>query len=84
MQSALKLRTTVQSGGRIQVDSSELAEGTPVELIVLPDLAADISGQSTTTGIWDWLQSLPPSNLSHEDWERIESEMRREKEAWDN
>jgi hypothetical protein len=80
MQAAIKLRTTVLPGRRIEVCAPELTEGEDVELIVLKTEreAEPIREQ----GVWDFIQSLPPSNLTDEDWQRIERQFREERNSW--
>lgn len=83
-QTALRLKTRTLSGKRLEVTIPELNEGEEVELIILrseepaPEAEAD-----QPQGVWDWLQSLPPSTLTGEDWKRIERELQEEKDAWE-
>ena len=81
MQAALRLKTTVLSGRRIEVVARELDEGEEVELIVLRQ-----EPPSATTGYipaLDFLDSLPPSELTTDDWERIEQEIQEAKNSWE-
>jgi len=84
-QAALKLTARVLPGKRIEFTAPELTEGEDVEIFVaLPTtLPLQPTSAGETTGVWDWLQSLPPSTLTREDWARIEQEMQEEKDAWD-
>ena len=80
MQSALKLIATVLPGKRVEFTSPELTEGECVEVIVLshqtkPEIEAK-------QGVWDFVQSLPPSTLTTEDWERIEREFQEDRNSW--
>ena len=34
-------------------------------------------------GVRDWLQSLPPTSRTNEDWEAIERELKEDKDSWD-
>ena len=47
------------------------------------DRSAEDSYALKTEGVWDWMQSLPPSTLTAEDWVRIEKEIQEEKDSWD-
>lgn len=77
---ALRLKTRTLSGKRIEVTVPELNEGEEVELIVLRQEAAPLP--STYQNALEFLDSLPPSTLTAEDWVRIEREMQEEKDAW--
>jgi hypothetical protein len=80
MQSALRLKTTVLPGGRIEVCAPELMEGEDVEIIVLK---AEYERELTEKqGVWDFVQSLPTSRLTADDWQRIEREFHEERNAW--
>lgn len=81
-QTALRLKTRTLSGKRIEVTVPELNEGEEVELIVLRQEEPLSSSKEELVGVWDWLQSLPPSTLTAEDWVRIEREIQEEKDAW--
>ena len=83
MATALYTSTKVLPGRRLEISTSEFKEGDDVEVFVVARTATQ---QETivpeTMGVWDWLQSLPPCDLTLEDWERIEREMKEEKDAW--
>ena len=82
-ETAIRIHARVLPGKRLDVYSSELREGANVEIIVLQSENAKTNADvPDTMGVWDWLQSLPPSNYTMEDWERIEREMKEEKDAW--
>lgn len=82
MQAALKLKTRVLPGRRIEVTAPELSEGEDVELIVLrPE---PVAGRPVDyIPALDYLDSLPPSELTMEDWEQIERDLQEEKAAWE-
>jgi hypothetical protein len=82
MQAALKLKTTVLSGGRVEFTAPELPEGTNVALIVLPELPAPTE-QGKAQGVWDYIQSLPPVQRTPEEWAEIEREFQEERNSWD-
>ncbi|HET6387517.1 MAG TPA: hypothetical protein VFJ58_29360 [Armatimonadota bacterium] len=78
MHTALKLTARVLPGRRVEFTSPELTEGEDVELIVLKSANA-----ARPIPALDYLDSLPPSTLTAEDWERIENEIQQEKSAWE-
>jgi hypothetical protein len=81
MHAALKLRTKVLAGSRIEVTAPELTEGDDVEVIVLatgPRKAAPDRFASA----WEYLQSLPPIHHTAEEWAEIERGIQEEKDAW--
>ena len=80
MQAALKFKTTVLPGRRIEVSALELTEGEDVELIVLK--AEPAPEPADTPGVWDFVRSLPSSSLTAEDWQCIEREFQEERSAW--
>ena len=85
MQSALKLRTTILPGHRIEVTAPELPESGEVELIIVlpePVLPAP-TGQDKTQGVWDYIQSLPPVQRTPEEWAEVERELREDRDSWD-
>ncbi len=89
MQSALKLTATVLPGKRVEFTAPELTEGECVEVIVLKDVPVEDAPVGVTpqpahqfASAWDFIQSLPPSNLTAEDWERMEREFQEERNSW--
>lgn len=86
MQSALKLRTTILPGHRIEVTAPELPESGEVELIiVLPEPAAATSKQQphVFASALDYLNSLPPIQRTPEEWAEVERQIQEEKNSWD-
>ncbi len=84
MQSALKLTATVLSGKRVEFTAPELTEGECIEVIVLKDAPVSVipKPEPQFASAWDFIQSLPPSNLTAEDWERMEREFQEERNSW--
>ena len=80
MQSTLKLTTRGLPGKRIEVYTPELTEGEDVEVTVVKTAATPPIEERQ--GVWDFVQSLPPSTLTAEDWERIEREFQEERNSW--
>ncbi len=84
MQPALKVKTTVLPGHRIELSAPQLPEGEEVEVfITLPELANGTSESIPTQGVWDFIQSLPPGPRSADSWEEIERRFREERDSWD-
>ncbi len=85
VQTAIRMKTRVLPGKRIEVVAPELAEGDNVELILLKeqDTNADQQPGPRKQGVWDWIQSLPPSNRTPAEWAEIEREFREERDSWD-
>ena len=80
MQSALKLTATVLPGKRVEFTSPELTEGECVEVIVLTkETQPEVEAKQ---GVWDFVQSLPPSTLTAEDWVNIEREFQEDRNSW--
>ena len=75
MHAALKRNTTVLPGHQIEITTPELQEGTRVELIILPDLAASISeADRPFKSVIEFLESLTPVQRTPEEWAEVERE----------
>jgi hypothetical protein len=70
MQSAIRLKTRVLPGNRIEVSDPALRENEEVELIVLKTNGQAPDGQFASA--WDYLKSLEPIHRTSEEWEAIE------------
>jgi len=80
METAIRLRTTVLRGHRIEVMHPQLPEGAPVELIVL--LAG--RGDARKTLYQRFLEN--PAERSPQavaTWEEYECQLREERDQWD-
>lgn len=81
MQTALRLKTNVLPGGRIEVIDSHLVPHTEVELIVmLPDRSSEVA---TFPDVIAFLDSLPTVTRSIAEWEEMEQEFREGRESWE-
>lgn len=83
-QTAIRLKTRVLPGHRIEVTAPELIEGEHIELIVLSETVP--TSAKTRTGYipaLDLLDALPSSTLTAADWERIELEIQEGKDSWE-
>jgi hypothetical protein len=84
-QAAIRLTTRVLPGKRVEFTAPELTVGDDVEVFVaLPQAPPETTQQETEyISAIDFLDALPPSTLTSEDWQRIEREIQVEKDAWD-
>jgi hypothetical protein len=83
MSTVIRVRATVQPGGKIEVTDPQLPVGQPVEVVVtVPDVAV-VKTRPPEMGVYDWLQSLPPSNRTAEEWAERERQIQEEKDSWD-
>lgn len=79
MQAALKLKTRVLPGNRVEFAAPELPEGVEVEVFVaLPETPAPTPG-----GVLDFLNSLPPGPRSAATWEEVERNFQEERNSWE-
>lgn len=81
-QTMIRVKTKVLSGSRVEFTAPELAEGTNIELIVMPEEPTEETPPQQFANVMEFLKSLPPSKLTMEDWERIEESIREEKNSW--
>lgn len=75
----LRLRSTVLSGNRVEFTAPELPEGAEVEIMVA---LAKSPARSRLT-VLDIVDARPPSQLTAEDWLRIEREFQDDRNSWD-
>ncbi len=76
MTRAIKARTTVQPGGRIQIASSELNPGATVEVIVL-------QGDETPSPSIDEILADYPGGRLFKTADEVDAYIRAERDAWD-
>ena len=92
----LRVRTRVLPGGRVEVTSSHLREGDVVEFdiplpaehgaeaaAVVPTDVPPAADPDDPTDLMAWLDSLPPSSRTAEEWEQFERDFQQERAAWD-
>ncbi len=77
MQSALRIKTTVLPGGKIEVVDETLQAGESVDVIVLPQRVAT-ARQSAV----DILAGAPGHRLFHTA-EEVDASIKKERDAWD-
>lgn len=78
MQTAIKLTTTVQQGGKIEVADAQLPAGKEVEIIVLFPPATDGPPRSVVDVLAD-----APGQLAFRSAEEVDAYLREERDAWD-
>ena len=86
---SLRVRQRVLRGGRIDFVSPHLTEGQVVEVDVrLPgELAATNPPRPSEAGrenfdLMAWLDALPPTTRTPEEWEEWEREFQQERDSW--
>jgi hypothetical protein len=78
----IQLHTTVLPGGRIELVSPELPVGQPVTVTIAvkePTAPPPLTRQN----LLEWLDSLPPSDKTAEEWEQFERDFQAERDSWD-
>ncbi len=85
MQAALRLTTRVLPGHRLEIVAPELADGEAVDVfVVLPRPAeAQTPAAKAPVSLMDFLDALPPGPRSAPTWEALESNLQKERDAWD-
>jgi hypothetical protein len=81
MRNSLHAKTVVLTGGRIQFEVPELAEGVEVDVTIVPS-----NTQPQTMGanaIGDFLRSLPPVGRTPAEWLRRDHEFEKDRNEWD-
>jgi hypothetical protein len=78
MQTALRVKTTVLPGGKIEINTTELAPGESVEVIILmPEPASDMRRSAV-----DILAEAPGRRLFNTA-DEVDSYLRTERDEWD-
>lgn len=78
MQSALRLTTWVQPGGKIEVADAQLRAGDPVDVIVLFPQSSDLTRRS----IVDILAEAP-GHLAFQNAAEVDAYLREERDSWE-
>lgn len=81
-ETAIRLRTRVLPGKRIEITAPELNEGEDVELIVLKSQPIAPETRQFPSAL-DYLNSLPPLHRTPEEWAQVEREIQEEKDSWE-
>lgn len=81
MQAALRLKTRVLPGGRIEVADPGLPENTDVELIVM--LPNETAAPRQFNDVVEFLDSLIPVARTPEQWVQLEREFQEDRNSWD-
>ena len=78
IENSLQYETVVQKDHRVEVTSPELAEGTKVQVYLVP------APERPRQNILEFLESLPASTRTAEEWAEYDAELRRERDSWDD
>ncbi len=78
MQTAVRLTSTVQPGGRVEVSSPRLPSGKTVEVIVLFPQEPDAARRSVTD-----ILAEAPGRLAFQTADDADAYIREERDAWD-
>jgi hypothetical protein len=81
MQAALRLKTRVLPGGRIEVVNPELPDDADVELIVMFPVATEAPRRFRD--VVEFLDSLTPVRRTAEEWAQVERELQEERSSWE-
>jgi hypothetical protein len=76
----VRVTTRVLPGRRIEISAAELREGQDVEVTIE---TVELAKHSPRKGILDFINTLPPSTKSAEEWAEFEKEFRQERDSWD-
>jgi hypothetical protein len=82
MQAALRLKTRVLPGGRIEVTDPELPENADVELIVM--FSEEAQAPRQFKDVVEFLDSLTPVQRTPEEWAQVERDSQQERNSWDS
>lgn len=83
MRPDLHVTTCVLPGKRIEIPTPDLLEGQDVEVTIRVPANQSEFKPSPKPGILDFLNSLPPSNRTPEEWAEFKREFQRERNSWD-
>lgn len=78
MQSALRMTTLVQPGGKIEVTDAQLPAGQSVDVIVLFPLSEETIRRSVVDVLAE-----APGHLAFQDAEEVDAYLREERDAWE-
>jgi hypothetical protein len=79
MQTALRVKTTVLPGHRLEISDPAFPEGAWVEVIVVLPEQSMLHRMS----MLELLESLPPGPRAFPTWEDYERHLREEKDSWE-
>ena len=78
MAKAVKVKTTVQPGHRVEFTAPELADGSEVEIIALVAEPA-----AARASMLELRKTFPPRRLTDEEWAERDREFQAERDAWE-
>jgi hypothetical protein len=79
LRTALHTTARVQARNKIEITSSELAEGQDVDVFLIPRPSATPAHRS----VLEFLDSLPPGPRTAPTWDQFERQFQEERDAWD-
>jgi hypothetical protein len=82
-QAAIRLKTRVLPGNRIEVSAPELIVGEEVDVTVAPSDNGGPGAGRKFNDVIEFLDSLPPVERTPEEWARLEKEFQEERRSWD-
>jgi hypothetical protein len=83
IQTAIRMKTRILPGKRIEFTSPELPDDGDVELVIyLPESPAPDAPRKFKDVI-EFIDSLPGRNRTPEEWAALERGLQEEKEAWE-
>jgi hypothetical protein len=83
MYATTRTTTTVLPEHRIEITAPTLPVGSRVEVIVVLDTDSPPLPAPEKGGILDFIDSLPPSQKTPEEWEQFERDFQAERNSWD-
>ncbi len=79
MATAVKLKSVVLRGNRVEFTVPELPEGAEVDITI----SVCAPSRPRTRSVLDIVKARPPSGLSEDDWRRIERDLQDDRDSWD-
>jgi hypothetical protein len=85
MGQTLRMKTQVLAGSRIELIAPGLPEGATVDITIEanPALIPPENARGGEQSLLDFLESLPPSDRTLEEWAEFDRQFRRERDEWD-
>ena len=79
MAAALKLKSLVLPGNRVEFIAPELPEGAEIDITI----SVCEPPRRTSRSVLDIIKARHPSRLSDEEWRRIERDLQEDRDSWD-
>lgn len=81
MSAPIRVRAVVQPGGKVEITAPELQPGQTVDVLVT--VPATERPPLTRENLLAWLDSLPPSSKTAEEWKQFERDFQEMRNEWD-